>query len=191
MVPMPVVADRVHAGLDAPNEVVTEKTVRKMGEHIANAQSDPVIRSIAYRASQRPDCLRFLWQQVKQMVRFRHDDSLIRDLFGERDHYELLVSPPVLVRMKRPEGDCDDFTMLIDALALCAGYPVRIVTLACDRARLKEYSHVYGAALADGHWWPLDVSHGSFPGWEVPRRDMIRRTSWTLDGYIASDERFN
>lgn len=186
---VPIVASREHVGLSAPSPVVTERTVRKMGEHIQNALYDPLIQRIATSSCRQADPLSALWQWVKHAVRFRQDDSLILELFNERDHFELLISPSVLIRMKKPQGDCDDFTMLILALALCAGYRVRIVTVECDRARPQEYSHVYGEALTDRGWMPLDASHGTYPGWEVPARDIFRKTSWTLDGYVAHDER--
>ena len=192
MHPVPVVASREHAGLSTPSPVVTQQTVRKMGEHIQNALNDPLIQRIAASACGnvgQVDPLSALWWWVKHAVQFRQDDSLILELFNERDHFELLISPPVLIRMKKPQGDCDDFTMLILALAACAGYRVRIVTVQCDRSRPNEYSHVYGEALIDRGWMPLDVSHGTYPGWEVPARDILRKTSWTLDGYVAHDER--
>ena len=189
MHPVPVVASREHAGLSTPSPVVTQQTVRKMGEHIQNALADPLIRQIAASASTQSDPLSALWWWVKHAIRFRQDDSLILELFNEKDHFELLISPPVLIRMKRPQGDCDDFTMLMLALACCAGYRVRIVTVQCDRARPGEYSHVYGEALIPQGWMPLDASHGTYPGWEVPARDILRKTSWTLDGYVAHDER--
>jgi hypothetical protein len=184
-----VVASREHAGINTPSPVVTQQTVRKMGEHIQNALHDPLIQRIAASARTHPDPLSAIWWWVKHAVRFRQDDSLILELFNERDHFELLISPPVLIRMKKPEGDCDDFTMLALALALSAGFRVRIVTVMCDRARPGEYSHVYGEALTSKGWMSLDTSHGTYPGWEVPARDILRKTSWTLDGYVANDER--
>jgi transglutaminase-like putative cysteine protease len=184
--------DATPQGLSTPTSVVTEQTVRKMCEHIRAALQDPIVQDVAARSTARSvspaDKLAALWLWVKHHVKFVHDDVLTRQLFNEADHFELLISPPVLLRMKEPRGDCDDFTMLIDALCLAAGFDVGIVTLACDRRRPREYSHVYGCAWLPGVMCPMDVSHGKYPGWEVPRRDVQRKTIWSIDGKMLADE---
>jgi hypothetical protein len=186
---VPVVASREHAGLGTPSPRVTAMTVRTMGRHITDALSDPIINQVASTACEQASPVFSLWWWVKQAVKFKQDDALILKLFGERDHYELLISPPVLLRMPVPQGDCDDFTMLLSALLICAGYRVRIVTIECDPRRPGEYSHVYAETLANGRWVPMDASHGKFPGWEVPAQDIRRKTSWSLDGHVVEDHR--
>lgn len=195
MAAQPVVLERdpTPQGVRTPTGPVTEQTVQKMCAHIRAAQSDPIVQSVASRATSHQASpaakLSALWMWVKHCVRFVQDDTLIRQLLNESDHFELLIAPPVLLRMSDPRGDCDDFTMLLDALARACGFEVGIVTLACDRRRPGEYSHVYGCAwLPDGMLCPLDASHGKYPGWEVPGRDVQRKTIWNLDGRIVSDE---
>lgn len=185
--------DRTANGLATPTRAVTKQTVEKMCEHIRNAQADPMLQAVAQRtvaASKSPaDQLAALWLWVKHHIKFLHDDVLTRVLFNEGDHFELLISPPVMLRMPAPSGDCDDYTMLVDALACALGFEWGIVTLACDRKRPGEYSHVYGCAwLRDGTMVPLDCSHGTFPGWEVPSRDVQRKTIWNSKAQIISDE---
>ena len=163
------------------------------GEHIRNAQSDPALLVIAQRLSSTATTpaaqLSSVWLWVKNHIKFLHDDVLTRVLFNEGDHFELLISPPVMLRMKAPSGDCDDFTMLACALACAMGFPWGIVTLACDRKRPGEYSHVYGCAwLPNGVMAPLDCSHGKYPGWEVPSFDVQRKTIWGSDAQIISDD---
>jgi len=177
-------------GTATPTRVVTEQTVRKMCEHIRAALADPIVQSVAARSQKlKPaDRLATLWMWVKGQVKFAQDDTLIRQLFNEDGHFELLIAPPVLLRMTKPRGDCDDFTMLIDALATVAGFDCGIVTLACDSKRPGEYSHVYGCAALPGVLVPLDCSHGKHPGWEVPRSQIQRKTICDLNGRIVSDE---
>jgi Transglutaminase-like superfamily len=191
--PVVLQRDRTANGLATPTRAVTKQTVEKMCEHIRNAQADPMLQAVARRtvaASKSPaDQLAALWLWVKHHIKFLHDDVLTRVLFNEADHFELLISPPVMLRMKAPSGDCDDFTMLVCALACALGYEWGIVTLACDRKRPGEYSHVYGCAwLPDGTMVPLDCSHGTHPGWEVPAQDVQRKTVWNSKGQVISDE---
>lgn len=190
--PIVLQRERTPQGERTSTGVVTEQTVRKMCAHIRAALADPIVRSVAARAtahSKTPaEKLSALWLWVKGHVKFVHDDTLIRQLFNEDGHFELLISPPVLLRMNEPRGDCDDFTMLIVALATLAGFDCGIVTLACDRRRPGEYSHVYGCAALPGMLAPLDCSHGKYPGWEVPARDIQRKTVWDLNGRVVSDE---
>jgi hypothetical protein len=192
-----VVVERDHAGIGTPSPQVTAQTVRVMAKHIADAQKDPLIERRAHALID-PDSTRQLckvWWWVKHTVRFLHHDPQICQLLNEckGGEYQMLVSPPVLLRMKRPEGDCATFTMLVLALAKSLCYQVRIITLACDRNRPGEYSHVYGAAFLPNEkvWCALDASHGTSPGWEVPAYDVQRRTEWDLDGNMVSDQDFS
>jgi hypothetical protein len=195
MAAQPIVLDRepTPQGINTPSSVVTEQTVRKMCEHIRAGVADPIVKNVAAQCvgklSKPADRLSSIWFWVKSHIKFTQDDVQIRRLFNEGDHFELLISPPVLLRMKKREGDCDDFTMLVLALATLAGFECGIVTLACDRRRPGEYSHVYGCAALPGVLVPLDCSHGKHPGWEVPRHDIQRKTIWDLNGRVISDER--
>lgn len=189
--PIVVQREQTPQGIQTPSPVVTEQTVHKMCEHIQGALKDPIVQSVAARSHSvrsAADKLSLLWLWVKHHVKFVQDDTLIRQLFNEGGHFELLIAPPVLLRMNQPRGDCDDFTMLICALASLAGFQCGIVTIACDRRRPGEYSHVYGCAALPGVLVPLDCSHGKHPGWEVPRRDIQRKTVWDLTGRVVSDE---
>jgi transglutaminase superfamily protein len=171
-----------------------------MGKLIRAALNDPGIQAIASQLKARAaslakgesGLLACDWMWVKEHIKFESDEQQTRRLLNEGDNFELLVSPPVLIRNSPATGDCDDFTMLVLSLASAQGFPVRIVTLECDRRRPGEYSHVYGAAqLPNGMWCPLDASHGEYPGWEVPARDVRRRTEFNLDGETVLDKRFD
>ena len=195
MASQPVVLqrDRTPQGLATPTRAVTKQTVDKMCEHIRNAQSDPMLQAVAQRVTataQTPQQkLSAVWLWVKHHIKFLHDDVLTRVLFNEGDHFELLISPPVMLRMKAPSGDCDDFTMLACALACALGFDWGIVTVACDRKRPGEYSHVYGCAwVPDGTMFPLDCSHARAPGSEIPAQDIQRKTIWNSQGRVVSDE---
>lgn len=70
-------------------------------------------------------------------------------------------------------GDCDDFSMLVAALILALGLPVRIdyVVISTDG---QNFDHVYVLVQKpDGSLVPLDASHGPFPGWFYPGKLAI------------------
>jgi hypothetical protein len=191
--PVVLQRDRTANGLATPTRAVTKQTVDKMCEHIRNAQADPMLQDVARQLSARNgglvSQLSAVWLWVKHHIKFLHDDVLTRVLFNEADHFELLISPPVMLRMKAPSGDCDDFTMLACALACALGFDWGIITVACDRKRPGEYSHVYGCAwLPDGTMFPLDCSHARAPGSEIPAQDIQRKTIWNSQGRVVSDE---
>jgi hypothetical protein len=156
----------------ADSESSTRQTVERMAQHVRAAAGDPAVIWAAHEAlrtaggpgsSQRARCQAvFFW--IKAHVRFRTDDALISQLFGEQDQLELLISPPVLLRAASPAGDCDDFTMLCCAMLNELGVPNRICTVKADQPDPDRWSHVY--CCAGG--MALDTSHGDFPGWEVP-----------------------
>ena len=193
---MRVTLQREHAGLNTPSPQVTQQTVRKMCEHIRQGAADPLILSTAQSVAPMgpdkrmapSDALARLWYWVKLHVKFVPDEAQTLKMFGESDNFELLISPPVLIRMPQPAGDCDCFTMLLLALARSLGFDTRIITLMCDRRRPGEYTHVFGSAFAPDlkAWIPLDASHGDYPGWEVPARDVTRRTEWNMSGQIVT-----
>jgi hypothetical protein len=191
---MQVTLQREHApnGLNTSSFDVTRQTVRKMCEHVRNAQSDPLIQQTAHTIANAQTCsdtLRKLWYWVKAHVKFVTDEQLTWRLFREKDNFELLISPSVLIRMRQPQGDCDCFTMLVCALCQALGIESRIVTLQCDRRRPGEYTHVFPIAFASDKqtWCSMDASHGTLFGWEVPARDQLHRTEWNLNGRIVSD----
>jgi hypothetical protein len=40
--------------------------------------------------------------------------------------------------------------------------------------------------LADNFALPMDASHGRYPGWSVPRRDIQRMQVWDMSGNPVS-----
>jgi hypothetical protein len=177
--------ERFQASLDNP-DLATVQTVRAMCGHIRACAADPVVLACAQQALQQFGGLGAglpreiaaadaCWWWVKHRVRFVQDDDAIQALLNERYQLELLVTPSVLVRMARPGGDCDDFSMLLACLLTCLGMRWRIVVVAASPSEPEVFSHVFVAAvLADGSLYPLDASHGRYPGWHVPDERIFR-----------------
>jgi hypothetical protein len=172
---MPALLTREQAPI-GDSEAGTSQTVARMAEHIRNSATDDAVRAIAGQAlasvggpgappSQRCKGVFYL---IKARVRFQTDDQLISLMQLGQDELELLISPPVLLRSKRPVGDCDDFTMLCCALLHELGVPTEIVTVKADQPDPDRWSHVYCCAQTEQGPMILDTSHGDYPGWEVP-----------------------
>jgi len=177
---------------DADDNKATAQTIRKMCEHVRECLNDPVVKSAAETALGRygrvalPNLRRRawgVWWYAKHLIKFVQDETLLASMLNEHGQRELLNPPPVMLRMKQPQGDCDDYTMLVCALLKCLGVPFEVVTVAADPTEPDRWSHVYAVALVeDGARFPMDTSHGKFPGWEVPREHIIRYQAWNESG---------
>lgn len=134
------------------------------------------------------------WWWAKHNLRFVHHDELIEVLLGEVGQLQLLISPDVLVRMRRMEGDCAIYTMIVCAMLEVFSIPWEIVTLAVNPREPEIFGHVFARAiLSDGRRLSLDASHGTYPGWQVPSRDIQRLQAWDESGSPIADQgaRFN
>lgn len=167
-------------------EKATAQTVREMCVLIREAMQDPLVRLVAWEALQSPGSgvpIAKIWQWVKSNVRFESDESQLRRLLGRRDELELLISPSVLLRASDKAGDCDDFTMLLCVMLDSIGVQPLIKTYKCDRDEPWRWSHVCAAAVtSDGTAFPVDASHGTYAGWQVPARDVYESQLWNMDG---------
>lgn len=189
---------REHIGGPVPSGPLTEKTVKYMAQMIRRSVADPLVARVAAEireqaARTRAGLIPCLWWWVKLHVHFLHHDKQVCAMLGEcgTSNYQMLIEPRALLRLRSMQGDCAVFTMLIVTLARRLGLQTRIATIAADRRRPGEYTHVYGEVYMPeaGLWCPMDASHGTGPGWEVPARDIARKTEWDLDGNIVRDSR--
>jgi hypothetical protein len=184
---IPLYREQQDAGPD--DNTATAQTVERMCRHIAGAVAhDPATQASAADALQRFGNVALsplrrrawsVWWYVKHRMKFVQDEKLLGSMLGEPPQRELMISPAILLRMKEPQGDCDDFTMLVCALLKCLNVPFEIVTIAADPTAPERWSHVYAVALVeDGQRIPIDASHGKFPGWEVPLEHILRYQAW-------------
>ena len=182
-----VAVDRVNvarAGEPADSNALTTRTVDKMRGAIQRATAHPIVISAVQAAlvdvsdwGNHNAVIRAVWDWVRDNVRFVQDDDVLRAELGMADELELLIEPPVLLSMRAPAGDCDDFTMLTGSMLLSAGLPaVEVVTICADGADPQRWSHVYLQVFADHNVIVVDCSHGEYPGWEAPR--YYARRAW-------------
>lgn len=178
---------RTLAGDDT--DTATRQTIEQMCYLIRGAIADEEVRRVAEHIRRRLTCNSsspaaicwgvFWW--VKHSIKFRTDEGTMFRV-GRPNEQDLLISPTVLVRMKDPAEDCDGFTMVTAALLAILGVPALIATVAADLDDPTRWSHVFVCAIVDGKLCPLDTSHGSGPGWMVPRHRINRWQTWSLDG---------
>lgn len=172
-------------------DTLTQQTVALMCRYIREAAADEMIqraadyiRSHYAQGSDDPSMLAWgVFWFAKHHVKFVVDEGpMIR--LGEMQRglskYDMLTRPDVLIRMDRPQEDCDGFTMLVCALLCALQVPYGIVTIACDHQDHERWSHVFAMAFTPAPI-ALDASHGPGPGWMVPAQQTYRWQVWSPD----------
>lgn len=193
----------VQSDLSNPDRA-TEQTIAVMIGHIDNeGANDPAVQAAAKAAAVTwrggplfpgdlfsPAALaESCWWAAKNAIKFVHHQSQLREWLNRADELQLLITPAALVRMRKPEGDCAIFTMLICAFLKCLGVPYEIVTAAVDPNDPELFSHVWPrAVMPDGTRISLDASHGEYPGWQVPKEHIFRLQVWDAAGNAVPDE---
>jgi hypothetical protein len=192
-------------------DTATQQTVQEMCRQVQDAARDPLVRSLAIHAVktirggplwlgsgvqpfESPRVMaESCWWWCKHRMRFKHHSGMFevwsRDLGDPRTKLQLLISPDVLVRMRRMEGDCAIYTMMIAAMLDSLGLRWEICTAAVDRTQPDIFSHVWPRVVyPDGGREPLDASHGRYPGWQVPAYDIHRLKVWSQGGQEIPDQ---
>lgn len=169
-------------------ESSTAQTIREMCGHIRASIPDPVVQQCAasigpVSSRDRRGLAEAVWRWCKRNIDFVTDEDQMQRLLGRGDELELLISPSVMVRLAQKRGDCDCFVMTACALLSCLGVPCAIKTFKCSREEPWRWSHVCAAAvLEDGSIFPVDASHGDYPGWQVPPQDVYSSQLWDMSG---------
>jgi transglutaminase-like putative cysteine protease len=100
--------------------------------------------------------VRALFDWVRRNIRYTRDIFRVELLHTARRMLELQA------------GDCDDMTILLGALLLSTGHPVRLVLVGFRPHRPHFYSHIYPEALVGGRWIALDATMPRPIGWSPP-----------------------
>lgn len=166
------------------SDAVTAQTIGYM-HALANADSHaPIIRNAAAQATagrtSDRDKIAGLFDYIKRTVKFRLDEhtALLFGLTGQdAAEAEILIRPAELLNMSEPAEDCDGFAMVSRSMLAAAGIPSAFKTVAADRKKPAEWSHVYVVAFTDAGPVPFDPSYGTAPGWEYS--PVTRSHIWT------------
>ena len=89
-------------------------------------------------------------------------DDTLRRFFVYRDEYEEIVRTPEfmlndLETIGRVEGDCDDISTLVAALALFAGWQVRFVAIRYSPDS-SGFQHVFNEVNTGSGWRVVDLT---------------------------------
>jgi transglutaminase-like putative cysteine protease len=97
-----------------------------------------------------------LFDFVKRNIRYT------RDIF----RVELLHSARRMLELRA--GDCDDMTILLGAMLMSTGHPVRLILAGFRRNRPHAYSHIYPEVNVRGRWVAIDATVDQPIGWAPP-----------------------
>lgn len=140
---------------------------------------DNILRNLKGKPTQE-EVARAIFYWIKNHVRFVEDETILGSRLGYQDvNQELLISPPVILGMAQPQGDCDCHCLLCLTLCRLAGVSGGLVTVALERDEPERWSHVYCFVKVDGRMIYLDCSHGKWPGWET-NRTTYKKAYWDV-----------
>lgn len=97
-----------------------------------------------------------LFNWVRRNIRYT------RDIF----RVELLHTPRRMLELRA--GDCDDMTMLLGAMLISTGHPVRLALTGFRPHKPHVYSHIYLEVNVKGRWIALDATMNHPMGWAPP-----------------------
>jgi transglutaminase-like putative cysteine protease len=115
-----------------------------------------IFRAYGVRAKDRMGEVCALFDFVKRNVRYT------RDIF----RVELLHSARRMLELRA--GDCDDMTILLGAMLLATGHPVRLVLAGFKPDRPHAYSHIYPEVNVLNRWIAIDATVDKPIGWAPP-----------------------
>ncbi len=136
----------------------TRQTLRVMRELVREFKVHPSMRQLAKKIVQRCPSKNIrcevgrLHAFVATRIRF------VRDVAG----VETVQAPDVTLRDR--SGDCDDQAVLIGALLLSIGHPVRFIAVGF---RAGQFSHVYAETPIGPDWVALETT---MDGWPLGRK---------------------
>ena len=115
-----------------------------------------IFRAYDVKAKNRMGEVCALFDFVKRNIRYT------RDIF----RVELLHSARRMLELRA--GDCDDMTILLGAMLLSTGHPVRLVLAGFGPNRPHAYSHIYPEVNVHGRWIAVDATMDKPIGWAPP-----------------------
>lgn len=144
-----------------PGTLATARIIGRMifsgaKDFLVRQQAIDIFRIAGVEAKDRFGEIRSLFEWVRRNIRYT------RDIY----QVELLHTPRRLLELRA--GDCDDMTILLGAMLVATGHPVRLVLAGFRRNRPHSYSHIYLEARLGANWIALDPTMDKPLGWAPP-----------------------
>lgn len=173
------------------NDVSTRDTVQDMAKLARRYAGDPQViaataEALSGGARTQREIASAIFYWVRHNIRFVEDETLMYEEFGIQPEHldkELLIVPPLLLSMPQPMGDCDDFSLLLAAMLLCAGLQPYWVTVAADQNDVRKFSHIYVCVCLTDEGTHMCLDAGNrlamvAPGWEESK--ITRKAIWAI-----------
>lgn len=173
--PMPVTSMNIPEG-----DPGTEATIVQMRRLIDAGAKDPLVHELAaqivrgVRAFDWMGEAQAIYNWVRKNIRFTRDVRGKETLHAAREIIRLGI------------GDCDDYTILICALASSVGAKCRIITVSSDPRVPEVFSHVYPEVSIGGRWIALDAARRDPAFGRSPAR-FFRKRAWDASSPDYSD----
>lgn len=161
-----VVRPRIHRRLVPKGAAGTLTTARIIAELVREGAKDFLVRQTAIRifrhanvrAKDKVGEVLALFEWVRRNVRYT------RDIY----RVELLHTARRMLELKA--GDCDDMTILLGAMLLSTGHPVRLALVGFNPNKPHIYTHIYPEVHVRGRWVAIDATVDRPMGWAPPAR---------------------
>lgn len=132
----------------------TRRTAAMIGDLVRSGAKDFCVRQAAIRIFREygiPPKDRYgeifaIFDWVRRNVRYTRDIYRVETLHTARRMLSLRA------------GDCDDMTILIGALLMSTGHPVRLAIVGFQPNKPHNYSHIYPEVQLRRRWIPLDAT---------------------------------
>lgn len=173
------------------SDVSTRDTIQIMGRLAHRYAGDPYVvaataQALSAGARTQREMASAIFYWVRHNIRFVEDETLMYEEFGIQPQHldkELLIIPPLLLAMSEPMGDCDDFSLLLASMLLCAGLKPYWVTVAADQNDLRKFSHIYVCVFLEDENTHMCLDAGNrlpavAPGWEESK--VTRKAIWPV-----------
>lgn len=116
--------------------------------------------------------------EIKALFNAIHDPRSPYAMRYAKDHVYIDQFTAADKLLALHSGDCDDGTVLLGALFMAAGYPVKMRVVQTKSA--TSWSHIYllvNTADSNNAWIPVDWSvTNAYVGWEVPGAEAVAKT---------------
>src|SRR4029078_16516 len=143
-------------GTLATAEIIGRMVRRGAKDFLVRQKAIQIFRIAGVKPKDRFGEIRALFEWVRRNMRYT------RDIFP----LELLHTARRMLGLRA--GDCDDMTILLGAMLMSTGHPVRLILAGFRKKKPHAYSHIYPEVNVRGGWIAIDATVDQPIGWAPP-----------------------